>query len=168
MADTTKITTSLVVEFSSGGSNRMLKAEIDDRETGYNAGNTSFVPGDAPAFLLFKSRDVTVDRMLVTSGSLVALAPGVKEVTEVLTFTDSKEVSPSYPIQGAFTSKWLGLSGGQVSYTENNITIPSLAVALLKVTYTTNFTAYRMANIPTVLDGETTFSVMAFIHGYYA
>ena len=161
------ITTSLVVNFEPGDGGGILTAQIDDRETGFNLGETSFRPGDSPAFLVYKSSNVTISDTVVSYGSLTDLGGGSSAETELLSFEMTREVSPSKPISSNFASKWLGNDGGIVTNTETNILVPDKVVAVLKADYTANFNAYRISGVPTTLDGETTFNIIVYIAGTY-
>lgn len=163
------ITTSLVIDFKTDDDTGILKAEIDSREGGYNDGITSFIPGDSPVFLVYKSPDVTIEGITASSGTVSLIASGSHsnsiDDSEYLTFANEREATPKYPISGGFSSKWLGTNGGVVSESEQKVVIPAKAVAVLKVDYTTLFDAYRLSNVPETLNGETSFPVVIFIAG---
>lgn len=159
------ITTSLVIDFDAGEEGGILTAEIDDRTDGYNTGNTSFVPGDSPAFLVYKTTNVVIDGIDQSEGAVNIIAAGSIDVEEYLTFANEREASPSKPISSAFSSKWVGRDGGIVTQTESKITVPTPTVAALKITYKSNFTAYRLTGVPLELDGETSFPIIIYIAG---
>lgn len=167
MANANRVTTSIVVEFDSGGADGILSAEIDSREDGYNSGDTSFSPGDQPVILVFKSDNVAIDAMDVSAGELVSLGSGTLETTEILTFANVREAGFAKPVASGFTSKWLGRNGGAITRTQTKVKVPADTVAALKATYTSDFTAYRLINVPVVLDGETSYSVVIYISGAY-
>lgn len=159
------ITTSLVVEFDPGDGEGVLKAEIDGRVDGYNNGITNFIPGDSPAFLRYKSGNVDIDSQVSSAGSISSLGSGSITIDEYITFTNTREGSPGYPISSNFTYKWVGTSWGLVTATENKVTTAVNAIGVLKVSYTSRFDAFRLTSVPLVLDGETTFPVVIFISG---
>jgi len=164
------ITTSLVVDFDPGDTGGILKAEIDARPSGYNSGLTSFVPGDSPVFLLYKTTNVTITAIETSVGSVVNIGTGIRALgdageEEYITFANTREGTPAYPIFSGFTSKWLGIAGGIVTNTENKITVPTPVVAALKIGYNAQFTAYRLTGVPLLLDGESKFPVVIYISG---
>ncbi len=74
----TKMTASAVVSFgSSGDTSEVLTAELDSRETGMNAGKSSFGAGDTPVFLVYAS--VPYD-WRVSQGSATVI--GQREISE--------------------------------------------------------------------------------------
>ena len=167
MANENSITTSIVVDFDPGDGEGVLTAEVDSRQDGYNDGETSFRPGDSPAFLVYKSSNVTVTDMIVSYGSIDGLGSGTSQEVENLSFAMEREVSPGKPITSGFSSKWLGADGGAVTQTETKLTGANKVVAVLHVEYTSAFTAYRLTGVPTTLNGETTFSIVIYIAGVY-
>lgn len=162
------ITTSLVVNFSTSGSSGLLSAEIDARPAGYNAGKTSFNPGDAPAFLVFKSSDVEIDSVEPSAGSITDETGGTVEVTEMLEFANVAEATLQKPVDGgSIVAKWLGNNlGTPVLVGDTKITIPAAGVGVLKVTYQSRFIAKRLNGIPTLLNGESEFEVLIVITGH--
>jgi hypothetical protein len=159
-------TVSLVVNFDTaakgGGS---LSAEFDARADGYNKGITQFVPGDAPAFLVFASSDVTVALPVASAGNCVALAGGTMEISDDLTFADTAEASFSKPYYGSLTYKWLGRSLGIPVPSEGRIVVPTKGIGVLRVTYQSLFKAYRLTNVPNPLNGEKNYTVVIVITG---
>ncbi len=162
------ITTSLVVEFTTGEEDGLLTAEIDSFETGLNGGDTNFVPGDTPGFLIYKSSNVIIDSITPSVGSIADLGSGFTPelVEDFLTFTDSRTVSVNKPIYSSFSSKWLGNNLGGVTRTEINVTAANSGVGVLKVEYNSFFSKHRLTNVPTVLNGETSFPVVIYIVGH--
>lgn len=160
-------TASITVNFSkSDEANDILKAEIDARENGYNSGRSKFIPGvDDPVILVYKSTPVTITGMDVTAGNLNSLGHGSILVEEYVEFNKEREVTVTYPISNSFTSKWVGVDGGPVSFSENNISLPSEVLGALKISYNSVFEAFRLVNVPAVLDSETEFPVLIYIVG---
>lgn len=160
------VTASLVINFNANGANGILAAEIDGRADGYNKGKTSFAPGEDPAFLVFKSDDVTIDSVIPSAGSIATLTGGVMSVTDTLQFADTDEATLSKPYESGFTSKWLGTSLGAVTRVgATKLVAANRGVGVLKVTYNTRFYAYRLSNVPNPLNGETEYIVLIVISG---
>lgn len=161
------VTTSLVVQFGSQGDAQYhLSAEIDSREDGYNGGETSFIPGDQPVFLVYKSDELALTLESSTGGTQ-SYASGTIEQEEWLTFADEKTKSLNKPPSGSVTLKYFaGVSGATV--VGDQVTLPSKGVAVYRATYNAKFLAYRMTNIPTTLGGESSFPVVIVITGIAA
>lgn len=148
----------------------LLKAEVDGRDDGLNAGNTSFLPGDSVGILLFRDDLITQLDTYVTAGTLAGAGGGSFLVeNEVLSFTDNEElnqeVSFQYPVYSGFTSKWLGNDGGAIQVIERQTARkPAAGIGVALVSYTTNYQAYRL-NSPAILNGETEFSILVVFMG---
>ena len=166
MATNNTITTSITVNFAPADADGILMAEIDDREDGLNLGNTSFRPGDDVGFLVYKTPDVVIDQMVSTLGSTTGAGSGTRTVTEFITFADSNEASVGYPIASISDIIWFGTSGGAYTISGSTISLSAKAIAVAEVTYTTNFTGYKLTNVPPSYAGKTTFSVLIFIAGH--
>lgn len=161
-----EVTTSIVVQFSTTGSSGILTAEIDSREAGFNSGKTSFQPGDQPAFLIYKSADVTIQSIEPSAGNIADLGAGLEPIEELLTFANATEATLQKPISGALTYKWLGNNlGAPVVVGDNLIRVPTKGVGVLKVNYNAPWLAKRLSGLPTVLNGETEYSVLIVITG---
>lgn len=164
-----QITTSIVVQFTTTGASGILTAEIDSRETGFNNGKTSFQPGDAPAFLIFKSSDVTILTVEPSAGTIADLGTGTELIEETLTFANVTEANLSKPITGGLTYKWLGNNLGVPAIVGDNLVrVPTVGVGVLQVSYQAPFEARRLSSLPTVLNGETEYSVLVVITGQQA
>lgn len=160
-----EVTASLVVQFAGDGAG-ILQAEIDSRPAGYNNGRTSFVPGDQPAFLVFKSVNVEVTDVTPSAGNIVALGTGTMQVSELLQFANADEVTLSKPYHSGMVAKWLGTSLGSVALVgDSKLRSASKGVGVLKVTYNARFLAYRLSGVPTVLNGETEYEVLIVVTG---
>ena len=63
---TKKITTSFTVTFSSSSSDGILIAEVDEREVAEGGLNTktSFAPGDAVAYLVFRGTGIVTGKQI--------------------------------------------------------------------------------------------------------
>jgi len=152
MATSGKITTSLVVQFNDpeggGGEGRYLSAEIDGREDGLNQGDTNFVLGSSPGFLVFKSSGLTYS-MKQTDGSIANEGSVSVEVTETVTFADSNEASLQKPPSGAVTWVALGAGGGGnflVEGTKVTVAGGAKIFGIYEATYRTTADAYRLTS----------------------
>lgn len=162
------ITTSLVVQFNQGEGNSILTAEVDSSPNGLNSGETQFVPGDSPGFLIYKTSNVVIDSITPSAGTIstVGSAFTTEPITEYLTYTDSKIQSTNKPILGSFSSKWLGNDLGAVTHTESTVAAANSGVGILKVDYYSFHYQYRLTGVPLTLAGETSFPVVIYIVGH--
>lgn len=92
------LSTSVVVQFASNLDGAILSVEVDGRPTGYNGGNTSFRPGDSPAFLVHKSPIVNILQILTTQGLVQYIGEEEDTVEEWVACAMEKEVRTKYPI----------------------------------------------------------------------
>lgn len=162
-----EVTTSLVVQFRNEGAGSLI-AEIDGRPGGYNNGRISFVPGDQPAFLVYRSFNVSIVELLSSVGTIVPLAPVIVPVVDYLHFAKADEAQLSKPYFSGMTAKWLGNNLGAVTLVgDQTLRVAAAGVGVLKVAYNARALAYRFNGIPTVLNGETTFEVIAVITGEF-
>lgn len=162
------VTTSLVVSFTrSGNGGGILSAEIDSRQDGFNSGNTSFAPGNQPAFLIFKSSDVEIDEITPSAGEISDLGTGTMSVTEIIKFANVAEATLSKPVASGLTVKWLGNDLGAVTLVgENKLVVAAPGVGVLKVTYNAAFLAKKLVNVDNPLNGETEYEVLIYIEGH--
>jgi hypothetical protein len=160
------VKTSIVVQFTTAGEGS-LSAEIDSRPEGYNGGRTSFVPGDSPVFLIFKTSNVTIISIEPSAGVIAGpLGTGTVPVEDMLSFAKETEASLQKPITGALTSKWLGNDLGTPTVVgEQKVRVPTVGVGVLKTNYNSAFTAYQLTGLPTVLNGESSYEVLILITG---
>ena len=160
------ISTSIVVNFGQDDQG-ILTAEIDGRPDGYNDGETKFAPGDTAAFLIYATSNVNVNTPVVSLGSVQQIAgPQNLDKEEFITFEDTKEASAGFPVLSGFTYTWLGNDLGAVTVTDQRtIRAATKGVGVLRVNYTTQYTPWLLTNIPTSIEGETSFPVLIFISG---
>ncbi len=168
-------TASVTVQFTKDeDSSAILTAEVDARPEGMNGGNTSFLPGvDDPVILIFKSADVIVDSITTSIGTLTPVSVGapyaVGEGNDgFLLFANERSKNLSYPNNAGFSSQWYGTSGGVVTDTETQVSIPADVVAVLKAAYTANYAAYKLTNVPAEINGSSEFPVIIYIAGHTA
>lgn len=148
------------------GAEGLLAAEIDSREDGYNAGRTSFSPGESPALLIFAGERVTLDSVRASAGNIAPLPAGEMDVTETLTFAGATEASLRYPTAALDAYTWLGNDLGAPELAdETTVRIAAAGVGMLKVTYTTNFLARRLSGVPAQLGGEDEYDVLVLVEG---
>lgn len=170
MAGTSKVSTSLVVDFgSTGDAQGILKAEIDSDPAGLNAGETSFVPGDTAGYIVAKSSNVTVAVHMATYGAPVYQGTRAFRHEEIITFTGEPTSQPEYPILGNFSYSWLGINPGTLSATETDITLSKSAgvteaVGVALISYDTEVELYTITS-PTSLGGVVEFSIVIYLKG---
>lgn len=165
-----KITATLVVQFGGSGDGEAdgsIKAEIDQRPDGLNAGKTQFGHDDQVGFLVFLDRAV-IDQIITTADSVGAsISPagaGLVDIEETVTFDDSAEAQLGYPYGSGLSVQWIGNSGGTITATagKSAITIPAAVFAMAKVTYRSPCRFYRLGNVPDDIN-EVTIKVIG--HG---
>jgi hypothetical protein len=164
-------TTTLRVSFgqSTGSGASYLSAELDSREDGLNAGNTQFVPGNVAWFLVHKGANVQIDGVESSAGT-ASLAGQVTYVkTEEVVFEGGKTASLSMPSQGISGVKWLGrnLGGLVLGDDGQTVTASTEGVAVAKVSYSVMATTGSLTS-PSVIDGETEFSIAVIVTGSVA
>jgi len=170
------ITTSFVISFGGDSSSGILKAEVDDRPAGLNAGKTSFLPGDNVGFLVFKSTNVEIIKELTSQGIITKGANSFKTVEQVLTFANEPTQTLSYPIDttSGFTSgpTWFGNDlGGLVMTDDSTVHCPAIVggtdPALAKVGVCT--VTYQSPCIEYMLSGTllpfASYSILVYLMG---
>lgn len=170
-----QVKTNIVVQFGEDVTEDglLLKAEVDSRDDGLNAGNTGFLPGDSVGILLFKDDLITTLNTDVTAGVLAQVGSGTFLVEkESLTFSDDEELNQEasfkYPVYSGFTYKWMGKDGGALQViNRQKARKPAAGIGIAQVSYTTFYTAYRL-NSPAILNGETEFSILILFTGHTA
>lgn len=162
------VISTLNVNFSSdtGSTNTELVLEVDDREDGYNNGNTSFKPGDSVYYWLFKGSKITkILEHFSTAGALSLISTDSKKVEETLTFTNSNETTLQYPPSSTVVLEFLGryyriekgnvtpgsvtlIQDGQAITTSQNVSgvteAPKIA-GIVRATYTTTGEIYLLS-----------------------
>jgi hypothetical protein len=140
----------------------VLKLEIDDREDGLNAGDTSFQPGDTVGFFLFKDSNVTVEYgPSATSGGITASGSASKDIDEYITFSNSDSGSLGYPPSGSVSLEWQGkclkIVGTEVTQTtalpertRSNLKMAngSSVAGVLRARYSTTGSLYTLRSVP--------------------
>jgi len=111
---------------------------------------------------------VVIDSITPSTGliSNIGSAFTPEPVEDDLIYTDDRVQKVTKPIFSSFTSKWLGNNLGVPTYTEQSVTVPSVGVGVLRISYNSFYSMHRLTNIPTVLNGETSFPVVIYIVGH--
>lgn len=162
------VTTSIVVQFldrTGGETGAHLSAEVDSREDGLNSGITQFYAGDSPAFLVYKSSDVTIGSMETTSGVIVPAGSGEISIEEIITFTKTAESNVSKPPISAPVLTLLSGSAPGLSSIGSKVFTSAPCLAVVRAVYNASFTAYRLTQVPETLGGSKEFPVIIFISG---
>lgn len=180
-------TTTLVVQFGTPDSeaDAYLSAEIDDRETGLNGGETSFEPGETAYFLVYKSDNVT----LRTNPGPIASAGNAAYATQTIdidiedediTFAASAEGQLDVPCKNAALTSyaWVGdvLGTPSLGADRRTVTITPAAgkdlknsAGVLRVNYTAEALPGSIVSPPSIAtsSGETLtdFSIVVLIIG---
>lgn len=164
------VTTSLVIQFGSedDAAQYHLSAEVDSRDDGLNGGNTSFLPGDQPYFLVYYSPELSLT-LQASEGTIVASTPQDITIEEYITFADAKEANLSKPVKDGTTPTLEELSvvgtPGTLQRTGQTLYYNTKAIAVIKATYTTRAKAYQLTSTPTSLGGNTSFPIVIVITG---
>jgi len=157
--------TTVVVNFG-GAASDTLSAEVDDRATGLNGGQTSFDPGDTVYYLLYHSPTVRVSTITASAGSVQRVSPGVVVKEVDVQFENKATAALSVPATGIVSVTWLGRSLGALTLSEDGVTLRAqtagVAVARLKVN--TQPVAFGLAS-PVTLGGYTDFPILVMVTG---
>jgi hypothetical protein len=166
------ITTSLVIRFQTtdgaAAENAILSAELDSREEGLNAGKNRFIYGDSPAYLIYRTDNVTYTQQS-TAGSVQYVETGSIEVIETISFVADTESNLSKPPLGGVTFTLVagnGIDVSQLTVVGTKVTSPTEGLAVVKAQYNTRYEAYRLTNVsdPMVEDLED-YEVIIYILG---
>ena len=163
------ITTTLVITFTdpaaAAAQNLFLSAEVDGRPDGLNKGITSFLLGDSPAFLVFKSAGLTTT-MEATSGSIGGAGGGIQvKQVENITFIKTNTANLSKPAMGNSVT-WIHVGGDSGALTVNGalVTTPNPILAVYQATYYASADGYRLSGVGAVA-GVVEVSSVIFIEG---
>ena len=164
---------SLVVNFSPGNAEDLLSVELDSRDFGYNNGASNFNPGQDVYYLVSKTSTVRITSTVTTAGATVYKTSEIEDQSETVTFIDSSEITTSYPIVGAYTTKWLGKApiGNLVLINESTFQLQDSSGAalkglgVLKIEYQTKFDVYKLFGLPAKLNDEEEYQVIVYISG---
>lgn len=157
------ITAHLVVQFSDAADNLNAVLEIDDRDNGYNAGKTTFYPGDQPAMLLFMPTGYVVDTIVTSAGNVTLIGDTTKLIESDYVFANEDTSSLTYPHSSGFSYYWMGVDAGALSVSNqfevklptrpidpvSNLPVPPYRVGVARATYTSDAKAYRLSAVPT-------------------
>jgi hypothetical protein len=161
---TTSITAHVVVEFSGGDDNPNVIVEIDGRENGYNAGKTTFQPGENAYLLLYVPSGWSDVYHATTAGVLTYVENTNVSIEDYVTFIDDETASLQYPVSGTPSFTWLGNDLGVVSVAKqicslvarayNSLTsvfTPEHRVGIAKANYVSVARVYRLSSVPASL-----------------
>lgn len=160
---TTSITAHVVVEFSGDDTPNVL-VEIDGRENGYNAGKTTFQPGENAYLLLYVPSGWSAVYHASSAGVLTYVENTNVAIEDYVTFIDDETVSLQYPVSGTPLFAWLGNDLGIVSVAKqicslaarayNSLTAvftPAHRVGIAKANYVSVARVYRLSSAPVTL-----------------
>ncbi len=137
----TRLTSTITVDFSSSAAEQSLLIEADDRAK-YSL-RTQYLR-------VYPER---TGKVWESSGQLVKLGSTVKEVEEILSFTNSKQIRLTYPkaysvaisllgkfhdVSGNITTTFLSFNGST-----NTIDSSKIGFGVIKVTYKARYTLYK-------------------------
>ncbi len=164
------ITASLVVEFADPDGDGVLLAELDSFPTGLNAGNTNFVPGDQPGFLIYHSSNVVIDSITPSAGAISTLGGGTTPelIVDDLVYTDERTASFRYPNKASLALTQLGSNHdfGATTASETALSVQNVGVGVIRARYHSTYRKYRLGGVPATLGGETSYPVVIFITGH--
>lgn len=151
------------------GAEGHLSAEVDTREDGLNEGRQSFEPGASVAILVYRSANVTLNRIDCSAGSIRADGQVVVQIEEDVVFADEAETTLRVPAETAPSVRWFGRSLGALALQADRLTLraASKGVAVARIGYQARADVYRLKS-PANIDGETDFSIAVFIGGVSA
>lgn len=142
-----------------------VSAEIDSRETGLNAGKTSFAPGDSAYILVYLSSDLKITGADCSAGTVSAAGSTTVTITQELTFEATQTATLDIPASGPITATtWYGRSLGTITLgaDKTTCTATSAGVAVAEVTYTALAQIYRL-DAPASVGGSTDYSILVLL-----
>ncbi len=160
------IRTTIKVQFGAetAAAQQHVSAELDDRPEGLNQGRNSFLPGETAFFLIFRTPNIRIDRIIPSAGSVINAHAGQVRRTEDISFDDAATSSLSVPASSIQSVTWLGNSLGGLALQGDRTTVKATnsGVAVARVTYATTPDAYGIVSPPHV-NGEIDFSITVVI-----
>lgn len=177
-----QVTSNFNVSFAfstGGGAKGELKAEVDSRDPADGGLNpsTSFKPGDAVHWLLFKSNAVSITDIFASHGSNAGGGTATIQIDDYITVGGVKEATLNYPCSGGFSASWVGSGGilasiGAPSDGSSTITFSGGggafdkygAVGLLSVSYTASAQVYVLTHSPL---GIPKYDIVVFVAGTF-
>ncbi len=158
---TTSITAHVVVEFSAGDDTPNVTVEIDGRENGYNAGKTTFQPGENAYLLLYVPPGWSAVYHASSAGALTYVEDANVDIENYVTFVDDETASLQYPVSSTPSFTWLGNDLGIISVVKqvcslvarayNTLTAeftPAHRVGIAKTNYVSVARVYRLSSTP--------------------
>lgn len=164
------VTTTLVVEFDRQEGSSLI-VELDGREDGLNRGKTRFSPGDLVYFLLYKTKDIHSIENYSSAGLITRAGTGVRTVETFLQFLNADSATLQYPASRLLDTRWVGNNFGAVSIhnelevkiNKDSSQLPNPTLGVLKVSYETAFTIYRLSD--TFIEGLTSYEILCYFTG---
>lgn len=143
-----------------------LSAEVDDRDSGLNGGDTQFQPGDTAWFLIYKSQNVDIDYIKASAGTVVSGGQQNFSRTEDLSFEDTDSASLPVPSDGITSVLWIGNSLGNLTLSGDGMSIraDSKGVAIARVTYMVSPESFGIV-APTAVAGLVDFPILVLVKG---
>jgi hypothetical protein len=151
---------------SAGRGANYLSAEIDGREDGPNGGNTQFTPGGKVWFLVHRGANVSIDGVEASAGTVLLGSDITYIKEEEVVFGGEKTTSLSMPSEGIVSTKWIGRNLGVITMhaDKQTIEVPAEGVGVAKIRHTVKAKQGSLQS-PSVIDGETDFSIAVIITG---
>ena len=172
MPDSREVTATVVVNFGQGAAsdNDALVAEIDSRETGLNAGKTTFLPGEDVWILVYPSSNVVLNTPVTSWGDLVRRAgTELVDKEQDLQFIDEVEGVVAWPILDGFTPTFIGRDASPVVQAGDmtlRIATPAAVdhyARVLRVNWVAEAIAYRLTN--TEISGLDEYQIVVHFTG---
>lgn len=134
----------------------ILVLEIDDRPDGLNGGNTQFQPGDTAYFLRYTGALVDIIAQRTNVGTISAAGSGTRTINDVIALNNTRETTLRYQFESDFSADWVGQRYDArglpkaISFTRDGdvIRFSEPVYGALELSYTTRFTAWKLANVP--------------------
>lgn len=162
----TSIRTTIQVQFGGDSTGEeYIAAEVDGRPDGLNAGKTSFLPGETAYILVYKSSNVTINKVLSSAGSIVNASVGTVQKEEDVFFDDTNSATLSCPATRVVSISWHGNSLGDLALQTDEMTLKSnvKGVAVARVVYNTAPVAFGIASPAFVSNRVVNYSINVVI-----
>lgn len=166
------VTTSVVVNFGTSEedkSSQLLRAEVDDREEGYNNGKTSFIPGDNVGILLFSSESFTLTQAIASKGTVSKHSDTHKSIDDFFQIEGDREIDLTYPVESTFTKEWYGINLGNITRINegalqlSNDALEPPYVGVVKIAYSSPCGLWVLSD--TLIADKTEYPIIVFFQG---
>lgn len=153
-----EITATLIVRFGeitvSDSANGFIIMEVDPSKT-------SFFAGDDILFNVYKSSRVQSLKIFESVGNSVLVGTQTKEVTQIITFSNSDSASLSFPAISGLGVNWLGKNrGGLTVIDQQTLKANRKITGVVEVVYTTRFTQFIIADTPGSVGGKADYQIV--------